>query len=703
MSKKENKSSSDQLSIGRMLRIISRFWRGQAHLFGMAGVMLILEAATAVLVPLVMAYVFYYLAVRLQQINGVAVEPPQSPLGYIGLPPVINSDIDMLVITTVGIVLLTMVNSLCDSLAEIYLARGGRSLGYNLRVSLYSHLQKLSLAFHDNRRTGDIITRVTSDVAALEDFIVSDLSDFVGSLLAIVFILAAILTRAWEVALVAAVIIPVMALVSNYFTQRIKAASKKRRTSEGELASAATEMLASIRVIQTYGQGSYEQSLFAEQSHKAMDAALEAAAYQARFSWVVSVLGAVSIAAVIWMSVFLIFRDPTSVAQVALLTAYTKFIADMFKPTKRIIQQWNTFGKLYASIERVGDLMDLQPSVRDEPGAVPAPQLRGRVEFRDVSFHYPGSPPDADGKSRGGIRNLNFNIEPGQIVAVVGHTGAGKSTLVQLIPRLYDPTGGEVMIDGRNIKEFTLDTLRAQISMVLQESILFSGSVVENIAYGRPDASGAEIIAASKQANAHEFIEKFPEGYYTMLGERGSNLSGGQRQRIAIARAFIRNTPILVMDEPTTGLDAESTDLVLRALRKLMQGKTTIIISHDLNLIRDANKIIVIKAGEIEQIGTHTELLQAGGLYASLYTKQYGSAEITKARREPAGLLAGAIPVSGKGTESLEEVMTVQALLDKLDYDLPHSAPFVQRLPALNEAFDAEKMKALLHQILFNG
>ena len=207
---------------------------------------------------------------------------------------------------------------------------------------------------------------------------------------------------------------------------------------------------------------------------------------------------------------------------------------------------------------------------------------------------------------------------------MVGHTGAGKSTIAQLIPRLYDPDEGQILIDGHDIRDFTLESLRAEMSMVLQESILFTGSIVENIAYGRPDASGAEIIEASKNANAHDFISKFPDGYYTLLEERGSNLSGGQRQRIAIARAFVRDTPILILDEPSTGLDAESTDLVLQALRKLMKGKTTIIISHELNLIRDADKIIVIKEGEIEQMGTHDQLIRAGGLYANLYAMQSG-------------------------------------------------------------------------------
>jgi len=213
-------------------------------------------------------------------------------------------------------------------------------------------------------------------------------------------------------------------------------------------------------------------------------------------------------------------------------------------------------------------------------------------------------------------------------VALVGRTGAGKSTVAQLLPRLYDPNEGQILIDGRDIRDYTLESLRAQMSMVLQESILFTGSIVENIGYGRPDASGAEIIEAAKDANADEFISKFPDGYYTILAERGSNLSGGQRQRIAIARAFVRDTSILILDEPSTGLDAESTDLVLQALRKLMKDKTTIIISHELSLIRNADKIIVIKEGAIEQMGTHDELIRAGGLYANLYTMQSGQREM---------------------------------------------------------------------------
>ena len=638
-SDKKEKASSNSLNFSRLVGMIVRFSGKSRRNFFLAAIMLIFEQVAATAVGWVApGLVLDHAARRLAEMR----ENPAA----IGFTPL---DFQVLALITVALVVLTMINSLCDSMAEIYLAQGGRKVGYNMRVFLYGHLQKLSMTFHNQSRTGDILTRVTSDVAAVESFIIGNLSDFVGSALALVVRLGAIFWIAWQVGIVALIVIPLMAVISNYFSNRIKAASKKLRSSEGELASAAQEMLASIRVVQVYGQGSYEQSLFSGQSKKAMNAALEAATYQARFSWVVSVVGAISTSAVIWVGTWLIFGNPITM-EVGNLGRFIIWIEDMFKPSKRLISEWNSFGKLYASLERINDLIDMKPEVHDKPGAIAAQPFHGRVEFRNVVFTYPTNEPSKKGgdkKPRPTLNGLSFDIQPGQVVAVVGHTGAGKSTIAQLIPRLYDPSEGQILIDGRDIREFTLESLRAEMSMVLQESILFTGSIVENIAYGRPDASGVEIIEAAKNANAHEFISKFPDGYYTLLEERGSNLSGGQRQRIAIARAFVRDTPILILDEPSTGLDAESTDLVLQALRKLMKGKTTIIISHELNLIRDADKIIVIKAGEIEQMGTHDELIRAGGLYANLYAMQSGRREMVDSAL-PAAEIEN--PQDGKGS-----------------------------------------------------
>lgn len=623
--------------IGRVVRLFSRFLVGQRGSFIMAALMLVIESLTAVLMPLLVFKYFIdgYLSPRIDQLAGRVATGPVTPLQSIGLT-IVNPDVDIVVVIAIGVVVLTMVNSLADSLAEIFLARSGQTLGYNIRVALYEHLQKLSMAFHNQKRTGDVLTRVTSDVTALEDFVIKSLSDIAGSILLIIFTLYVMLVNAWQVAIVAVLIIPVMALISNYFAQRIKSASKKQRSREGELASAAQEMLASIRVIQSFGRGGYELQRFAEQNKKNQSASFESARLQSTFSWVVSVLESVAVALTICLGVWLIFGNVGGAIGVGLLATFIKYIQDMFKPTKKIIKEWNTFGKVYASVERIGDLLDRKPAVLDMPNAAPAPPFRGDVMFRNVSFAY--QPEPEEGKPapelRLALRNVNLHITQGEVVALVGSSGAGKSTILQLLPRLYDPHMGQVLIDGHDLREYTLDTVRSQMSMVLQDTILFTGTVADNIAYGRPEASREEIIAAAIQASAHDFIQKLPNGYETVLGERAGNLSGGQRQRIAIARAFIRNSPILVLDEPTTGLDAESTDLVLLALRTLMKGKSTLIVSHDLNLIRHADKIVFVKLGEIAEIGTHKELLKLGGLYASLYSKQFGDAEAKAAQAE---------------------------------------------------------------------
>jgi ABC-type multidrug transport system fused ATPase/permease subunit len=306
------------------------------------------------------------------------------------------------------------------------------------------------------------------------------------------------------------------------------------------------------------------------------------------------------------------------------LVTFILLIQQMFKPTRRIIKEWNTVGKIYASVERIGELLDREPAVRDLEGARPAPPLTGAFEFRDVSFAYQSATDgDADGPSRLTLQSLSFSLEAGDVVALVGHSGAGKSTIAQLLPRLYDPQAGAVLMDGHDIRSFTMDSLRAQISMVLQETILLRGTVAENIAYGREGATFEDVVTAAQRAQAHDFITAMPQGYDTVLGERAATLSGGQRQRLAIARAFIRDTPILVLDEPTTGLDAQSSALVTTALQGLLRGRSAVIVSHDLNLIRAVDRILVLSAGRVLEEGTPSDLLARGGLYADLYATQF--------------------------------------------------------------------------------
>ncbi len=660
-------------SLRYVFRLLKRFLVGQHRVFVLAFLMLLMETVTAIFEPYPLAYLIDFL-------KGDSHTP--NIFTRLGVPPAAvpaSPVIATVAVLTMAMVLLAMVNSLADSLAEIYLAKGGRALGYNLRLTLYTHLQRLSLAFHGKQRTGDILTRITGDVSEIENFVISSLSDIAGSLLLLGGTMAFLLYQSWQVAVVALVIVPLLALVSNYFSQRIKVAVKAQRGREGDLASATQEMLSSIRVIQTYNGGDQALQRFAEYNQKAVAAALTAAGLQARFSWVVKLIEALATSAVVWAGVYLIYGSTTANFSVGMLILFIQLIENMFKPARKIIKEWNTIGKVFASVERIGEVLDRKPAVDDAPDAVTAPVLRGRIEFRAVDFAYQVDPEDApdeaevqeQGQARQVLNAVSFEVGAGEVFALVGHTGAGKSTVIQLLSRLYDPTGGRVLFDGVDIRRFTLDSLRSQISVVLQETVLFNGTVAENIAYGRSNASRDEIVQAAVQANAHEFITRMPQGYDTQLGERGANLSGGQRQRIAIARAFIRNTPILILDEPTTGLDAESSELVLLALRLLMRGKTTVIVSHDFKLVRQANKIAVLRQGRIEEMGTHRELLKQQGTYANLYIRQYGQ---NQPEEEPQG---GSL------------------------YDLLHSPTFQQKWPAVRTAFDAEAMRVRLQAALF--
>ena len=609
--------------IRRVAQLVGRFMTGQRRTFGLALGMLVFEAATAVLEAAPIAYLIDYLTDNEDDLSIPWL--PSGPVTTIGA-------------LTLGIILLAMVNSAADSRAEIYLSRGGRTLGFRLRTGLFAHLHRLSLAYHDRRRTGDVITRVTGDVRELEEFVEKSVSDLVGSFLLVIGTLAFLATQSWHVTLVAVAIIPVLAGVSRYFSKRIKTAAKKQKTREGELASSTQEMLTSIRVVQTFAGGTDAERTFGEQSSRAKEAALEAARLEAWFSWIVSVMKAVAIGAVVWIGWGLVQRG---LIGVGILVMSVTLIEKMFKPTRKIIKEWNTFGKVYASAERIADVLDREATVKDKPWAVTAPRFTGRLRFENVTFSYRVDPDDptipAETSERQALSNVSFELLPGEVVALVGHSGAGKSSVAQLVPRLYDPQEGRVLFDELDVRNFTLESVRSQIAVVLQDTVLFSGTVAQNISYGRPNSTRAEIEAAARSANADEFITQMKNGYDTELSERASNLSGGQRQRIAIARALIRQTPLLILDEPTTALDATSTEQVLGALRTLMKGKTTLLISHDMNLIRTADRILVVEGGRIVQSGRHDELLESDGPYRRLSQTKYGDLLRSKPEVEAKG------------------------------------------------------------------
>jgi ABC-type multidrug transport system fused ATPase/permease subunit len=589
----------------RMLRLFGRFM-GSRKVYVVALILLIIAAATAVVEPYPIAYVIDFLQ---------GARPSLRDLGW---PSFASERTETLILLTIAIIGIAAINSAADSLTEVCMARGGRSLGYHMRVAMYSHLQRLSLAYHDQKRTGDVLTRVTGDVLVVEDFVVKSASNIVGSFLVLFGSFAFLLYQSWMVALVALVVIPLLAVISNYFSRRIKTASKTQRTREGELASTTQEMLSSIRLVQSYGRGNVDLERFSGQTAKSMTASLWAANIQAQFSFVIAIVEAAAISGVVWLGVWLVDRNAITIGTLVL---FVLLLQNMFKPARKIVSEWYKIGKVFASMERIEDLLDREPGVHDLPDATESDRLTGKVSFDSVSFTYPAEHEDGSrAESRPPVlQDISFEVAPAEVVALVGHSGAGKSTIAQLVPRLYDPDEGAVLVDDVDVRKLTLASLRSQVSLVLQETLLLSGTVAENIGYGIDDATPERIERAARLANAHDFITALPMGYDTELGERGATLSGGQRQRLAIARAFIRETPILILDEPTTGLDSDSARLVVSALRELMRGRSTIIMSHDASLIRCADRILVVSSGRIVESGRHEDLIWTGRYYAELY------------------------------------------------------------------------------------
>ncbi|HLS39720.1 MAG TPA: ABC transporter ATP-binding protein [Ornithinicoccus sp.] len=589
--------------------------RGSNVPYVLAFLALVLEAVTAVIEPVPVAYVVDFLTGEAGDLRDLPWWP---------LPQVMESAAaETIFFLGIGIIAIAAINKGADSLAEVFMARGGRVLGYNIRVTMYDRLQKLSMAFHDKRRTGDVLTRVTGDVLVVEEFIVASLSNIIASALLLAGSFALLFSQSKEVAVVAIVVVPTLALVANYFSLRLKKVSKEQRAKEGDLASTAQEMLASIRLVQSYGRGHVDLEKFSAQSDQSMRASLKIATIQAQFSFVIAVFEGLTIAAVVWLGYYLITQE---LLTAGVLVLFVLLIQNMFKPSRKIVSEWYKVGKLLASTERIAELLEREPAVKDAPDARPAPRLSGRLSFENVTFAYhPEYENPGEGEAKTVLHDISFETAPGEVVALIGPSGAGKSSIAQLVPRLYDPDSGTVRIDGIDVRELTLASLRSQVSLVLQETMLLSGTVAENIAYGIDDPTREEIERAARLANAHDFITELPDGYDTVLGEKGSTLSGGQRQRIAIARAFIRHAPVLVLDEPTTGLDPQSSAQVIEALRTLMHGTSTLIISHDLDLIRCADRLLVLDGGRIVQEGTPAELARQDGPYADLFVK--GGAE----------------------------------------------------------------------------
>ena len=511
-----------------------------------------------------------------------------------------------------AVLVIAVLDAACTYTEKFVTTSVGQWVTHDLRRTLYSHIQRLSLAYHEQKQTGDLITRVTSDIDAVQTFITSGLLTALIDIATLVGMLGVMLYLNWRFTLIALSVVPVLFAVVFSYTRRIKKAAREVRKKQGEIVSVMQEVLSSIRVVKAFAREDYEQRRLEEESLEAVEIALHARSLKAKLSPLVDLIVAVGTSLVLWFGARLALSGALSAGS---LVVFIFYLGKMYKPMQELSKMTDSYSKAAVGYERIRDVIDTQRVIKDLPGARRAPRFKGRVGFENVSFHYNPAQPV--------LKDISFRIEPGQVAALVGPTGAGKTTIISLIPRFYDPTSGVVSVDGIDVRQFTQKSLRQQISFVLQETVLFHGTVWNNIAYGKPDARRVEILRAAELANAHEFIEKMPDGYDTIIGERGVTLSGGQRQRIAIARAIIRDTPLLILDEPSSGLDAASEKLVFEALDRMMQNQTTIVIAHRLSTIRSADVIFVVKDGAIIERGNHDELLRVGGLYAELYDIQF--------------------------------------------------------------------------------
>ena len=510
-------------------------------------------------------------------------------------------------------VLVIAVAGALSSYTEKYLTTSvAQWVSHDLRRTLYHHIQRLSLSYHDHKRTGDLITRVTADIDSIQSFISQALLGLIVQVLTLFGMIAVMFYLDWRFTVLALSVTPALFIVVYGFTRQIKEASRAVRKKEGEIASVAQEVLSSMRLVKAFSREDYEQERFEQQSLATVETALQARALKAKLAPAVEVIVAIGTALVLWYGVKLVLNGEITTGS---LLVFLLYLGKMYKPMRELSKMTDTISKTAVGYERVREVIETEREVRNLPGSRPAPAFKGKIEFSHVDFGY--------SSDLLALKDVNLQIEPGQVAALVGPTGAGKTTIASLVARFYDPVKGQVKIDGNDIRRYKLKSLRSQISFVLQENLLFRAPVWQNIAYGRPEASRKEIIEAAKLANAEEFIARLPEGYDTMVGERGVTLSGGQRQRIAIARAIIRNAPILILDEPTTGLDAASEELVFEALSRLMEGKTSIVIAHRLATVRRADIIFVLDKGMIVEQGTHEELLRRSGLYAELYEIQF--------------------------------------------------------------------------------
>ncbi|MGJ7442787.1 ABC transporter ATP-binding protein [Aquipuribacter sp. MA13-6] len=506
----------------------------------------------------------------------------------------------VLLVASLGLVAVVALRALAAYLMTVFFALAGNRVLTRVRAELFAHLNRLSMSFHDTARTGDLVTRVTGDIGRLQEATVTAAMPLVGNLVTLVGMLVVIAVLDWQLALVVLVVFPLFGLISVRLTRRISGVSRKQRVNEGALASLATESLGAMKLVQAYSMEKPLQDAFGGSNVKSLKEGVKAKKLAAGLERKTDVLVGVATGLVLYVGALRVVEGALTPGD---LTVFLTYLKTAFRPMRDMAKYTGRLARAAASGERVVDLLRTEPDLQDRSWAREAPALRGHVEFRDVTVEYvPGHPV---------LRGVDLVVQPGERVGVVGPSGSGKSSLVTLLSRLRDPDRGQVLMDGHDLRDLTIASVRRQVTVVLQESVLFATTVRENIVSGAPGADMAQVVAAARLAGAHEFIEALPQGYETVVGERGTTLSGGQRQRVAIARAAIRDAPVVVLDEALTGLDTGTEDEVVEALGRLTAGRTTFVVTHDVESVRDADRVVRIESGRVTASGRPEEVLGA--------------------------------------------------------------------------------------------